>query len=601
MTSRRCQHVRVAQAVLACRRPPVAGVGDEPAEQPDRDLIVADRRMRPRPVTGPQHAGEVLDIRRPPRPRILVGERREPTDHRQPRADRVLAEQTSALLRLPAVEHPIEHGPRRIQMRDPINQHQPRRPRRLHQPNHTRFHLQTDAIPPNLEHFWWGRCSCSACRRWCCCFSSARGCCPSSAIRTPAGSTWPASPCRWGRSCRSSMASRSWPGAAGSRCLWRRSWSGWWSAGGSCAASTRWPTPARTRCWTCACSPIAPSARPSAVCWPTPRWPAGPWCSSPSTSSSSRASRRCGQAWPWSPACSRPSAASNSPLFSRAESVRPSCSPAAWSSRWPGLLLLTQSDATSGPLILMAGFTLASFGGGPLVALGTNLVVGSAPPEHAGSAAGVAQTANEFGYALGIATLGSIGVAVYHARMADAIAASVPSAAAAVARDTLAGATAAAHSLPDQLAAALLAVARDGFTGGLHTVAAVSAVLLAGIALVIVTTLRHLPLSAKPTKSIPTNVRRYTRPPWPDASTLTLTSPQATASQPVPHQSRNAQRGDPYAQADRVDLHDPGRCHEPGRRHGAEVALPVLQRRAGQVRVRSALRRRRAAAGTPDL
>jgi MFS transporter, DHA2 family, multidrug resistance protein len=158
-----------------------------------------------------------------------------------------------------------------------------------------------------------------------------------------------------------------------------------------------------------------------------------------------------------------------------------------------GLLLLTQSDATSGPLVLMAGFALVSFGGGPLVALGTNLVVSSAPPEHAGSAAGVAQTANEFGYALGIATLGSIGVAVYHARMADAIATSVPAAAAAAARDTLAGATAAVHALPDQLAAALLAVARDAFTGGLHAVAAVSAVLLAGIALLIVTTLRHLP------------------------------------------------------------------------------------------------------------
>lgn len=158
-----------------------------------------------------------------------------------------------------------------------------------------------------------------------------------------------------------------------------------------------------------------------------------------------------------------------------------------------GLLLLTRSDATSGPLILMAGFVLVSFGGGPLVALGTNLVVSSAPPEHAGSAAGVAQTANEFGYALGIATLGSIGVAVYHARVADALPAALPAATAAAARESLVGAIAAAGSLPEQLAAALLAVARDAFTSGLHAVAAVSAVLLAGIALLIVTTLRDLP------------------------------------------------------------------------------------------------------------
>src|SRR6266540_1174845 len=234
-----------------------------------------------------------------------------------------------------------------------------------------------------------------------------------------------------------------------------------------------------------------------------------------------------------------------------------------------GLLLLTQSSATSGPLILMAGFVLVSFGGGPLVALGTNLVVGSAPPEHAGSAAGVAQTANEFGYALGIATLGSIGVAVYHARMADATATSVPGAAAAAARDTLAGATAAAHSLPDQLATALLAVARDAFTGGLHAAASVSAVLLAGIALLIVTTLRQLPPIGH--------------------------------AQPDPREQAPEKGRDPRAQADRIDLRDLGRCHEPGRRHGPEVALSLLQRGTGHLRPRSALRCRRTPSGTPNL
>ena len=62
--------------------------------------------------------------------------------------------------------------------------------------------------------------------------------------------------------------------------------------------------------------------------------------------------------------------------------------------------------------MLVAGFALMSFGGVPLVALGTHLVVGSAPPEEAGSAAALAQAGNEFGYALGIALLGS-GTIVY--------------------------------------------------------------------------------------------------------------------------------------------------------------------------------------------
>jgi DHA2 family multidrug resistance protein-like MFS transporter len=156
-------------------------------------------------------------------------------------------------------------------------------------------------------------------------------------------------------------------------------------------------------------------------------------------------------------------------------------------------LLLTQSDATSAPVVLAGGFVLMSFGGGPLVALSTNLVVGSAPPAKAGLAAGVAQTGNEFGYALGVATLGSIGTAVYRTQIADTIPAGIPAAVAVVALESIAGATAAAHSLPGQFAAALLVSAREAFTSGLHTVALVAAVLLAGVAILIVTGLRQLP------------------------------------------------------------------------------------------------------------
>ena len=73
----------------------------------------------------------------------------------------------------------------------------------------------------------------------------------------------------------------------------------------------------------------------------------------------------------------------------------------------------SRDQASTRPAVLVAGFALMSFGGVPLVALGdTNLVVGSAPPEEAGSAAALAQASNEFGYALGIALLGS-GTIVY--------------------------------------------------------------------------------------------------------------------------------------------------------------------------------------------
>ena len=101
-----------------------------------------------------------------------------------------------------------------------------------------------------------------------------------------------------------------------------------------------------------------------------------------------------------------------------------------------------------------------------------------------------AQTANEFGYALGIAVLGSIATAMYRTDIADMTSGQVPASAV----DTLAGATETAAGLPQQAGSALLGAARDAYTSGMHVAAAVVAVAaLAGVAVVIVTTLRHLP------------------------------------------------------------------------------------------------------------
>jgi MFS transporter, DHA2 family, multidrug resistance protein len=151
-----------------------------------------------------------------------------------------------------------------------------------------------------------------------------------------------------------------------------------------------------------------------------------------------------------------------------------------------GLLLLTRAGADSGLPVAIMGFVIASVGGGPLVALGVNLVVGSVPPAKAGSAAGIAQTANEFGYALGVAVLGSIGTAVYHADMAAA-------GATGAAADSVTGAVETAATLPGEAATTLLAAAHNAYTTELHAVAAVSAIVLAGVAVLLVSALRHLP------------------------------------------------------------------------------------------------------------
>jgi len=73
--------------------------------------------------------------------------------------------------------------------------------------------------------------------------------------------------------------------------------------------------------------------------------------------------------------------------------------------------------------MVMVGIAVLALGTGPLFALGTGLVVGSVPPERAGSAASMSETGNYFGGSLGLALLGAIGAGVYRGHMADAVAA----------------------------------------------------------------------------------------------------------------------------------------------------------------------------------
>ncbi|WP_242891181.1 MFS transporter [Actinomadura litoris] len=141
-----------------------------------------------------------------------------------------------------------------------------------------------------------------------------------------------------------------------------------------------------------------------------------------------------------------------------------------------GCVLLTRVDGADGLPWLIAGVTVLALGTGPLFALGTGLVVGSVPPRRAGAAAAMSETSNYFGSSLGMAALGVVGAAVYRSRMADAPAA---------ARQTLAGADAAARDLPGDQAEALLRTAHDAFTLGLNITGAVSAVIFAALALLI--------------------------------------------------------------------------------------------------------------------
>jgi DHA2 family multidrug resistance protein-like MFS transporter len=143
-----------------------------------------------------------------------------------------------------------------------------------------------------------------------------------------------------------------------------------------------------------------------------------------------------------------------------------------------GFAVLTQLDRANPLGVIVTGSIIYSLGVSPVVILATDIIVGSAPVERAGAASAISETSSELGGALGIAILGSIGTAVYRARMTDAMPNGVPADAGEIVRGTLGGATAVAEQLPGQLGAALLGTARDAFVQAFVTTAAVNAVLV---------------------------------------------------------------------------------------------------------------------------
>jgi DHA2 family multidrug resistance protein-like MFS transporter len=157
-----------------------------------------------------------------------------------------------------------------------------------------------------------------------------------------------------------------------------------------------------------------------------------------------------------------------------------------------GLVTLTQVGATGGLVPLVFASLVISLGLAPVLTLTTDLIVGSAPPERAGAASGLSETAAELGGALGIAILGSIGVAIYRRELTAGLPEGVPAESAHIARDTLGGAVAVAGQLPTDLGASVLTVAHDAFLRGMHLTSGLAAVAAIALAILAAITLRHL-------------------------------------------------------------------------------------------------------------
>jgi MFS transporter, DHA2 family, multidrug resistance protein len=157
-----------------------------------------------------------------------------------------------------------------------------------------------------------------------------------------------------------------------------------------------------------------------------------------------------------------------------------------------GFATLTQARPHSPLVFVLVAASIYAGGIVGVMTVGNELIMGAVPPARAGAAAAVVETATEFGGALGIAILGSVGVAAYRSRLAVTAPAGTPRPALAAARGTLGGAVSAASHLPGRLHPELLATARAAFTHGLNEAAFGAAAVMALAAVASAAFFRHV-------------------------------------------------------------------------------------------------------------
>lgn len=140
-----------------------------------------------------------------------------------------------------------------------------------------------------------------------------------------------------------------------------------------------------------------------------------------------------------------------------------------------GYVVGTTLSGTSAVGVIVVVFVLVGSGAGLAETLTNDAILASVPPERAGAASGISETAYELGASLGVAVLGSILAVVYRSRLE--LPAGLDPALAEQSRETLGGAVDAAGSLPAAEADALLTAARSAFADGVDVTSTIGAVL----------------------------------------------------------------------------------------------------------------------------
>jgi DHA2 family multidrug resistance protein-like MFS transporter len=164
-----------------------------------------------------------------------------------------------------------------------------------------------------------------------------------------------------------------------------------------------------------------------------------------------------------------------------------------------GFGVLTQMHVDSSLVVLLVGAGLLAAGLVMVMSLVTEAIVGAVAPERAGSASALMETCSEFGGALGIAVLGSIGTAAYRGDLDKHLPTSLPAEITSGVREGLPAASGIAAHLPSQLSTVVLDVTRHSFSHSMNVVATVGAVLLAATAITVTLLLRG---TAHPTATV---------------------------------------------------------------------------------------------------
>jgi DHA2 family multidrug resistance protein-like MFS transporter len=156
-----------------------------------------------------------------------------------------------------------------------------------------------------------------------------------------------------------------------------------------------------------------------------------------------------------------------------------------------GYLMLTQLDGDGGLGLLIAGLVVSGIGIGPMGSLGAGMAMSAVPMEKMGNAASVNQISGDFGIAMGVALMGTIGTVAYQTTID--IPPGLPADAANLVGESVANAYHAASGLSQDVAGQVILSANDALATALNIAAIGSAVLAVILMVLSSTMLRHVP------------------------------------------------------------------------------------------------------------